>query len=257
MSIDTEPLMSDPKAVYLGFKGGSPAHNHGHMDAGAFVLEADGVRWAVDLGAEDYRKIEELKMNLWSMKQDADRWNIFRLNNRSHNTLTIDGRLQHAAGFAPITAFTEDQHGAHAVMDLTAVYAGQVSRAVRAAALLPSREVLIQDRLEGLASGAKVRWGMVTRAKLTAVADAMATLSQTGKTLVMRGYSAEPVNWKTFDTETPPNTWDAPNKGTVMVGFEMVAPASGTLDMRVLFTAGTTVAQSIADSGSRLPNLLK
>jgi hypothetical protein len=41
----------DPLATFVGLKGGSPGANHGHMDVGSFVLEADGVRWALDLGA--------------------------------------------------------------------------------------------------------------------------------------------------------------------------------------------------------------
>ena len=32
------------------------------MDAGSFVLDADGVRWAHDLGAENYNRIESLGM---------------------------------------------------------------------------------------------------------------------------------------------------------------------------------------------------
>jgi hypothetical protein len=38
---------TDPDAVYLAIKGGSPGVSHGHMDVGTFVLDADGVRWAV------------------------------------------------------------------------------------------------------------------------------------------------------------------------------------------------------------------
>ncbi len=41
------------------------------------------------------------------------------------------------------------------------------------------------------------------------------------------------------ETATPPNEWDSPNPGTVMVGFEAVAPASGELGLDVLFTPGS------------------
>jgi len=33
-------------------RAGSAGLNHGHMDAGSFVLDAGGVRWACDLGAQ-------------------------------------------------------------------------------------------------------------------------------------------------------------------------------------------------------------
>ena len=89
---------TDPNATFVGFKGGSPSANHGQMDIGSFVLDADGVRWAMDLGAEGYHGIESRGMNLWDRSQDSDRWTIFRQCNAGHNTLVIDGQLQRAAG---------------------------------------------------------------------------------------------------------------------------------------------------------------
>jgi hypothetical protein len=39
---------TDPDAIYVGVKGGSPSVSHAHMDVGSFVMDADGVRWAMD-----------------------------------------------------------------------------------------------------------------------------------------------------------------------------------------------------------------
>ena len=91
---------TDPRATFVGFKGGSPSANHGQMDIGSFVLDADGVRWALDLGAEGYHGIEARGMNLWNRAQNSDRWTIFRQSNLGHNTLVIDDRLQQAAASA-------------------------------------------------------------------------------------------------------------------------------------------------------------
>jgi len=41
---------NDPRATFVGIKAGRADDSHAHMDIGSFVLEADGVRWAVDLG---------------------------------------------------------------------------------------------------------------------------------------------------------------------------------------------------------------
>jgi hypothetical protein len=38
----------DPNAIFVAVKGGDNNVNHGHLDAGNFVLDAGGVRWAVD-----------------------------------------------------------------------------------------------------------------------------------------------------------------------------------------------------------------
>ena len=93
------------RAIFVGLKAGSPSANHGHMDGGSFVLDADGVRWAYDLGAENYHRIESRKMDLWNMSQSSDRWTIFRLGSLSHNTLAIDGALQQAKGSAKVVSF--------------------------------------------------------------------------------------------------------------------------------------------------------
>src|SRR5262249_7860854 len=63
---------SDPNATFIGLKGGSPSASHGHMDAGSFVLDSDGQRWAVDLGKEDYNAIESRGMDLWNSSQNSD-----------------------------------------------------------------------------------------------------------------------------------------------------------------------------------------
>src|SRR5690606_21703786 len=54
-----------PEAVWLGIKGGRASLSHGHQDAGSFVLEAGGVRWAEDPGMEEYHPLESLGVDLW------------------------------------------------------------------------------------------------------------------------------------------------------------------------------------------------
>ncbi|MBC7369431.1 MAG: heparinase II/III family protein, partial [Undibacterium sp.] len=103
----------DPRALFLGFKAGGNAVNHSHLDLGSFVLDADGVRWAQDLGPDGY--------NLPAYF-GAQRWAYFRLNNFSHNTLTPGTALQAPKAEAPIVAFTTTPSRAYAVADLTAAY---------------------------------------------------------------------------------------------------------------------------------------
>jgi len=74
--------------IYLGLKGGTPSANHGHMDIGSFVMEANDIRWASDFGMSDYNNLETNGVDLWNMSQTSERWDVFRLNNISHNTLT-------------------------------------------------------------------------------------------------------------------------------------------------------------------------
>ena len=36
---------TDPNAVFLAIKAGTPSASHAHLDIGSFLLDADGVRW--------------------------------------------------------------------------------------------------------------------------------------------------------------------------------------------------------------------
>ena len=229
----------DPNAGYLATKGGPAVQNHGHMDSGSFIYEADGIRWAVDLGSQSYYSIEKLGMNLWNSAQNSDRWKIFRLSSASHNVVTIDGQLHVAKGFGKVVAFDNDPQLPHTVIDLGEVYAGQAKSATRACALLPSRTGVIQDRLTGVKPGAKVRWAMVTNAKSCAAQGNDMVLKDGGKSLTVRAVAPASVEWKVTDLTKPPNAWDVANKGSSMISFEAEAPAEGALDLRVLLVPGS------------------
>ena len=75
----------DRKAAFLGFKAGSNAVNHSHLDVGSFIYETRGQRFFIDLGPDDY--------NLPDYFGKA-RWDYYRLRAEGHNTLVInpDGR---------------------------------------------------------------------------------------------------------------------------------------------------------------------
>ena len=95
----------DPNALYVAMKGGSVSVNHAHMDIGSFIFEADGVRWAMDFGMQDYESLESKGIQLFGRTQDAQRWSVFRYTNFVHNTLTVDNQLQRVTGYAPITGY--------------------------------------------------------------------------------------------------------------------------------------------------------
>ena len=91
---------NDTNAIYVAMKGGSVSVNHAHMDIGSFVMEADGVRWAMDFGMQDYESLESKGIQLFGRTQDAQRWTVFRLTNLVHNTLTINNQHQRVDGSA-------------------------------------------------------------------------------------------------------------------------------------------------------------
>jgi hypothetical protein len=230
---------ADPNGVFVGIKAGSPSGPHGHMDAGSFVLDADGVRWAVDLGAEGYHRIESRGMSFWSSAQNSDRWRVFRQSNHSHNTLVIGDALQIAAGDTKVVRFSDASAWPHSVVDLTPVYAGQAGAVHRGVALLASGEVLVRDRLTGLKPGTAVRWGMVTPGTPGAAGERSLVLRQGDASFRLQILLPAEAVWALTDTAKPKNEWDSPNPGTVMTAFQAVAPDSGVLDLAVVLTPGS------------------
>ncbi len=228
------------QALFAGLKAGSPAAPHGHMDAGSFVLDADGVRWAYDLGAENYHGIEQRGMNLWGRAQDSDRWKIFRLGSHSHNTLVIDGELQWAQGKAAVTSF-RDGPESEAVLDLSPVYPS-ASQVIRTGTLLASGEYRLADTLRGLRPGARVRWTLMTRAEPDVARTGSLLLREAGRQLRLTAEHDAATVWQVDDAAQPRNEWDSPNPGMRQIGFEAAAPASGELDLAVRFTPGGTAA---------------
>lgn len=235
---------SDPQATFVGLKGGSPSASHGQMDIGSFVLDADGVRWAVDLGAESYNGIESRGMNLWNQAQNSDRWTIFRQSNHGHNTLVIDDQLQQAVGHGKFSDFSDAAQFPHSVLDFSSSYTGQAKSVTRGLALLPSREVLLQDHLTGLKAGSRVRWGMVTPGVPDEAARPVIGLSQKNARLTLRILAPAAATWQIIDTAKPRHEWDSPNRGTRMVAFESVASESGEVTLAVLATPGSCAASA-------------
>jgi len=215
----------DTSATFLAIKGGSPGANHAHMDIGSFVLESDGVRWAHDLGSQSYHSLESKGIRLWDRSQKSQRWSVFRLNNHSHNTLVVDGKLQRVKGSGAIDAFVAESDMPHTIVDMSAAYAGQLRNPRRGAALRRDRSVVIQDELETLANEATtVRWGMLTKAKIE-LQGATATLTQKGQKLTVRIASPEGARFAIVETAKPRAAHDTPNRGTRMLAFEVEMPA--------------------------------
>ncbi|HEY0967974.1 MAG TPA: heparinase II/III family protein [Opitutaceae bacterium] len=225
---------NDPDAAYLALKGGSANLNHAHMDVGSFVYEADGVRWADDLGMQNYESLESKGIALFGRTQDAQRWTVFRLNNRSHNTLTIDDQLHRVEGVAKIRSFSADAADAHAIVDLSPAFAGQAMRVERGFRWLPQGAVLVQDEVRGAKPGANIRWALVTRADVHLSADGRgATLLRGGKRLEVQLVGPASARFAVIPADPPADNFNAPNPGRRILIINHPASASGEADLAV------------------------
>lgn len=216
---------TDSNAIYVGMKGGSVSVNHAHMDIGSFVMEANGVRWAMDFGMQDYESLESKGIRLFGRTQDAQRWTVFRLTNLVHNTLTINNQHQRVQGSAPITSTSVEPSFMSAITDLTEVYKGSIAKANRGIAIIDKSYVVVRDEIETLNNETTIRWTMLTPADVKIMGTNKAELSKDGKKLILQVQSPIKVTMKTWSTD-PPNSYDAPNPGTTLVGFELIVPAN-------------------------------
>lgn len=209
----------DPNDRFVGVKLGSPSINHGHMDVGSFVFEADGIRWAIDLGSEDYNTTETRGVDLWNMDQQSQRWDVFRYNNRSHNTLTFNDKLQRVNGSAQIIASDSATACRFVKTDLTPVYAGQVDKAERTISLIDNDYLLIEDEITAGKNYTRMRWTLMTRATPKILSDNTVMLEQDGKKCLLKVESETPIVWR-FEKTPTVNTFDSPNPDVTMVVFD-------------------------------------
>lgn len=228
----------DDDAPYLAIKGGGTSFHHAQMDAGSFIIDASGERWAMDLGKEDYHRIETLGGKiLGSNGQDGERWKLFRYGNFSHNTLTVNNQYQRVEGYALIIRYSDDHKFPHAVIDITSVYEGQLKKALRGASLLPSGHILIQDELQAGDKAATVRWNMVTPAKVDIKSATKAVLRRKRKEMQFAVYTDADIQLATYSTK-PRSYLDKKNGDTRMLGFDVKLAANEKTTIRVVMSAG-------------------
>jgi heparinase II/III-like protein len=167
--------------VYVGIRAGANSrdNHHGHLDLGSFVLDADQLRWAIDIPplekipgyADDYDLPDFFDMEL------DKRFRYYRTGTIGHNTLLIDGENQPLDVQTEIVAFAARLDLVVAVVDLTAAYP-KCLRLRRGFALINRRHVLIVDEMTPR-DKISVAWQMHTMA--TATGGTTALLTQGGK----------------------------------------------------------------------------
>ena len=247
----------DENAAYMGLKGGKSCYNHGHMDQGSVLWESDGYRWAIDIGPQNYTKLEQAGVNLWNCGQDGDRWKIYRMNNLSHNLVTVDGLRFCVTGFCNFVSTSFRPDVASATLDLTPAVSPYASRGARRCTLdRRTRVGKVEDGLEGLEPGALVRWALVTPAPYVHVRGRDVVLENlSGKSLTIRCEGPADIVWRLEDMDRPPNPWDNGNGSWTLVSFTVRAGSDGRFKSRVLFIPGGSVT-ILKDVDVRLEGVL-
>lgn len=227
---------NDLDASFIGLKGGHIQVNHGHMDIGSFIIEADAVRWAVDIGVET--EIYD-RRDGWSTKQESKRWTYFRVNNFSHNTLTFNGKIQQVKYLNPIIASEQSDEMSWAILDMSNAYKGQVDSAKRGIALFKDKTMLVQDQYTGMQGGTSLLWNMATESQINIADDGKtAMLSQGKQSCIVK--ILEPVDARfSIKDATPPTAVEKQNENIRRLVIEL-ENASKDGRISIWFVPGST-----------------
>ncbi|CAG7627460.1 Ig-like domain-containing protein [Paenibacillus allorhizosphaerae] len=194
-------------AAFAAFKAGDNSINHGHLDIGTFVYDVLGIRWAHDLGADNYNLPDYFQKN---------RWQYYRTRAEGHNTLVINpGKEadQSLEAKAAIVKFDSNAYGAMAIGDLTSAYKQDAISAKRGMMMFDSRrQLLIQDELR-LRKPSEVWWFMHTQAQIDVLPDGKsAILSQAGKRVMVQLLGETGASFSVMNAEPLP-TSPGPKQG--------------------------------------------
>ncbi|WP_238403427.1 DUF7594 domain-containing protein [Paenibacillus mesophilus] len=198
----------DPNALFVGFKGASEQKNHHNLDAGTFLFDALGVRWAQELGADDY--------NLPGYFGNQ-RWNYYRMRAEGQNVLVINpdqGPEQDSLPFVGMSRVESSPQEALAVTDLTAAYAKNAHKVERGVRLIDNRrQLVVQDEVYAKAPS-DYWWFMHTSTEVDEIAPdgSWAMLRKDGKRLWARILSPSQAKFTVMDPQPLPSSPNPPGQ---------------------------------------------
>jgi len=201
--------------AYAGIKGGELEGNHSHLDAGAFVYDVLGERWAVDLGVD--RAIYD-RNDSWGREQESLRWKFYRANNFSHNTLTLQDQIHRVDGIAPLVRHSEEDKSA--TFDLSQAFAGQAKKVMRTVRLLEDDSLLVRDEITA-EPGTQIQWTLVTPARVEVAEDGQSATLRLGDSEIrvvqhassFGRFTAAPATAPAYGPKLPEGISENPNEG--------------------------------------------
>lgn len=237
--------------LFFSTHGGRNDTYHSHLDAGAFVFDINGERWAMDIPPEDYNGMIGTDVN-----------NYYRRRAEGHNTIVINpslsgGQVADASSWVCDYLFTEND--AYAVYDMSQIYSDSVSAYKRGFYVGDNRRSLtVRDEIT-LNNASDIYWFMHTKADIETDGNG-AILTLNGKRLKVMVKSncelqiskmaAEPLS-------TSPNPENqTPNTGINKLAIKLSGSGSITLEVK-LFPDNEEISGLMDSSVSSWRNLAK
>jgi len=225
--------------LYLGLKGGKANNSHGHMDSGSFVFDAYGSRWAMDMNGQAYEHLEVLLKSLggtyWSDGQNSLRYQLTRINNRFHNTLTINDQDHLVGGMSTLEEVFDTPAARGGRLDMTKVFGDALEKVERTAVIADGSRLEVTDKFVSGEKEASVRWSMVTPATPQICEDGI-VLTQKGTTMKLFADGSD-VTWRIWSADPhdyPGNLHQGEAKYPTpvwIVGYEVKIPSSSKMEI--------------------------
>ena len=201
----------------------------------------------MDFGSQNYGTLESKGVKLWDMKQNGQRWDIFRYNNLNHNTLTINNQKHNIKGRANIIENYNTEAEKGAKLDLTSVlnFNNELKSAIRKAVVVNDSFLKIDDEIETNDKEVALRWNMVTKSSAEIIDETTIKLTQKNKTLFLQFTANIPFKLAIRKAENPSEyisefgfkygDYNAENPEVVMIGFDAKIPSKSKANFTVTF----------------------
>ena len=206
--------------TYFAVKGGCATDSHGHVDAGSFIFESDGVGWALDLGMQDYHQLESRGVDLWNIRPGSQRWDVFRISEYSHNVMTVNGSRADVNFRANFSKVWRKRSRKGVEIPMTGFYGGQLDSALRMVWLDRKDNLHVKEEFVGGDSTRVLRWVFCTEAECRRLGPSLIELRKDGKVRHLRLSTRHYASPRVYEAKGS-HDYDAPNPGLSLVGFEI------------------------------------
>ena len=182
----------------------------------------NNVRWAIDLGKQDYNTIEQTGFDLWGKTQDAERWKLLSKNNYGHSTLTVNGQQHVVDGKTELVEFL-DGPNPQVTFDMSPAFGDLLSSATRTFVRDGPASITIEDEIRTSPETKQIVWQMTTVADVEPVPGG-AILRQDGKSLHLTCLSHPSITVSSVSLDPPPMELDSRIDGLKRIEISIPLP---------------------------------
>lgn len=186
---------------FFAVKAGVNELHNGHFDKGGFIYESEGVRWALDLGRDEY--------NIIGGYSGTAGFTLYRKRTEGHNCVVInpdsDSPGQKLYAVTTLEKSEYSDGSGYMIYDLSQAYSDNASSYKRGFYLGDGRQTLtVRDEISLLNDDSDLYWFMHTRADIAIDPDKKgATLTLEGRKLRVEADCSEP-DWYFEVRDTTP-----------------------------------------------------